>query len=320
MEALYLVGSILSSFFTSFILSLILPFRWLLRRIFFSSTAPATAGSGKGADSVTLYQGIVWHQRRRPVHHSFRYAVRYALIDLDRSPSPPSDHLSAVDARRVAGTSGPVYLLTIPTSVGYVQNPLSLYYCYEIENSAQHLKKCIAEVTNTPWGERVSFVFNPNFDVVAKPLHVSPFMDMLGNWSIKASAPGDNLYVAISVQHPELGDYFSATLKLKRVSPSFGSDHSSFFYLMPHKVAIWIYWHAFKLWWKGVQFLQHPRYTNPSYKADATIRDQQLQCCKGIGSNGNNHPELKIENEIDLSDRKNADREFFWTNAKWPWS
>lgn len=314
MEALYLVGSILSTFFTSLILSLIRPFRWLLRRLFFSTTAPASA------DSVTLYEGIVWHQRRRPVHHSFRYAVRYALIDLDRSPSPPSGHLSAEDARRVAGTSGTVYLLTIPTSVGYEQNPLSLYYCYETEDSSQHLKKCIAEVTNTPWGERVSFVFNPNSDLVAKPLHVSPFMDMLGNWSIKASAPGDNLYVAISVQHPKLGDYFSATLKLKRVSPSLGSDHSSFFYLMPHKVAIWIYWHAFKLWWKGVQFLQHPRYTNPSYKADAAIRDQQLQCCKGIGSNGNKHQELKGGNEVDRSDRKSADREFIWTNAKWPWA
>lgn len=37
-------------------------------------------------------------------------------------------------------------LLTIPSSVGYEQNPLSLYYCYETEGSAQHLKKCIAEV------------------------------------------------------------------------------------------------------------------------------------------------------------------------------
>ena len=31
-------------------------------------------------------------------------------------------------------------------------------------------------MTNTPWGERVSFLFDPNVDVVAKPLHVSPFM------------------------------------------------------------------------------------------------------------------------------------------------
>ncbi|KAG5607662.1 hypothetical protein H5410_029154 [Solanum commersonii] len=72
-----------------------------------------------------------------------------------------------------------IFLLTIPPSVGYVQNPLSLYYCYDTEGSLQNLKKCIAEVTNTPWGERVSFLFNPNSDVVAKSLHVSPFMDML---------------------------------------------------------------------------------------------------------------------------------------------
>jgi len=32
------------------------------------------------------------------------------------------------------------------------------------------------QVTNTPWGERVSFVFDPHSDLVAKALHVSPFM------------------------------------------------------------------------------------------------------------------------------------------------
>ena len=43
-------------------------------------------------------------------------------------------------------------LLTIPPSVGYVQNPLSVYYCYDVEAEAQAsastqlLKKCIAEV------------------------------------------------------------------------------------------------------------------------------------------------------------------------------
>jgi len=43
---------------------------------------------------------------------------------------------------------------------------------------------------------------------------------MPGNWSIKANAPGDNLFVAISVQHPKLGNYFTATLQAKRVSSS----------------------------------------------------------------------------------------------------
>lgn len=35
-------------------------------------------------------------------------------------------------------------LLTIPQSVGYEQNPLSLYYCYDSDD--QPLQKCIAEV------------------------------------------------------------------------------------------------------------------------------------------------------------------------------
>jgi len=42
------------------------------------------------------------------------------------------------------------FFLTIPPSVGYEQNPLSLYYCYDLEDSASSLKKCIAEVILTP--------------------------------------------------------------------------------------------------------------------------------------------------------------------------
>lgn len=38
------------------------------------------------------------------------------------------------------------FLLTIPPSVGYEQNPLSVYYCYDFEGSVAVLKKCIAEV------------------------------------------------------------------------------------------------------------------------------------------------------------------------------
>lgn len=38
------------------------------------------------------------------------------------------------------------------------------------------------QVTNTPWGERVTFVFNPEGDVSPKALHVSPFMDMQNTW------------------------------------------------------------------------------------------------------------------------------------------
>ncbi|KMS95891.1 hypothetical protein BVRB_004010 [Beta vulgaris subsp. vulgaris] len=309
MELLYLVGSIIWNSLISCTLSLLLPFQILLRQGL-SCLSSSWDGDGEG---LTLYEGIVWHQRRRPIQHSFEYKVRYALIDLDRSSHLlSSNHLSADEARKVAGTTGTVRLLTIPPSVGYEQNPLSLYYCYELESSTSTLKKCIAEVTNTPWGERVSFVFNPNSDVAAKSLHVSPFMDMEGNWKMKATIPGDDLSVIITVQHPDLGEYFCAILRAQRVSSSKVPDHMLFFWLMPHKVAVWIYWHAFKLWWNNIPFVQHPRYTNPAYREEAASRDKMINCCKA--------GDFKTSGLCPRDDRNVTTHQFSWTDAKWPWS
>ncbi|CAI0545014.1 unnamed protein product [Linum tenue] len=305
MELLYLLLSILSAFSVSLFHSLLL----VLRRVFFNRLPQS--------ERVTFYQGTVWHERRLPAHHSFRYSIRYALFDLDYAPHLPPDHLSPDEARRVAKTTGPVFLLTIPPSVGYEQNPLSLYYCYDgdVDDSASNLTKCIAEVTNTPWGERVAFVFNPNSDLVAKPLHVSPFMDMMGNWKIRASVPGDSLWVSISVQHPEHGDYFVATLNAKRTPVS---DSDMFFWLMPHKVAVWIYWHALQLWWKNVEFVQHPRYSNPNYREEAVVRNQKLQCCAAVGC----FQSRRIDPPASLVAAAATDttgRWLKWRDAKWPW-
>lgn len=75
--------------------------------------------------------------------------------------------------------AGPVYLLTNPVSVGYHQNPISVYFCYSAD---MRLQQCIAEVTNTPWGERVTFLFDPRGTHTPKSLHVSPMMDMKNTW------------------------------------------------------------------------------------------------------------------------------------------
>ncbi|GAB4840640.1 hypothetical protein Ancab_021407 [Ancistrocladus abbreviatus] len=279
MELFYLLCSIICTCLISLILSFLLLLRKFLPHL---QRSPAAASNS----FTTLYEGTVWHERRRPVHHSFRYQVRYALIELDHAPNAPPSHISADEARKIAETTGPVFLLTIPPSVGYEQNPLSLYYCYDLEGSNRSLKKCIAEVTNTPWGERVSFVFNPDSDLVAKALHVSPFMDMLGSWSIKATAPGDDLSVVILVQHPDLGQFFSATLK------------------------------ALKLWWKNVQFIQHPRYANPAYREDALLRDQGLKCCAADRIESSTGAYLKHNRNQVVEES----HQFLWQDAKWPWS
>lgn len=106
MELLYLLCSILFAFFKSLMLSLLLPFRALLHCLCASRVVGSSAAT---EESVSFYEGTVWHERRRPVHHSFRYAVRYALVDIDRAPNFLPDHLSGDEARRIAGTTGPVY-------------------------------------------------------------------------------------------------------------------------------------------------------------------------------------------------------------------
>ncbi|XP_043690275.1 uncharacterized protein LOC122641025 [Telopea speciosissima] len=322
MEAVYLLCSIIYNSVTSSILSIHLLYRFLLRAfstVSSSSSSPSHPLNEEEEEEVALYEGSVWHERRRPVHHSFRYPVRYALIYLDRAkPDTLLNHFSADQARKITATTGPVFLLTIPKSVGYEQNPLSVYYCYDLEGSIQCLKKCIAEVTNTPWGERVSFIFNPDSDLVAKPLHVSPFMDMLGNWKMKANAPGEHLFLAISVQHPELGDYFTATLTAKRVAST--SEGLIFFWLMPQKVAVWIYWQALKLWWKNVPFVQHPRYFNSKYREEASMRDRKLQCPQVLGKGEDSCAQFESSYSACSDGINSRDRWCVWRDARWPWS
>ncbi|KAK8942615.1 hypothetical protein KSP39_PZI009098 [Platanthera zijinensis] len=316
MEVFYLVWAIASTVVSSSLLSILLVIRSLP---LLSQFLSPLIGDRYDGTAVRLYEGRVRHSRTKPVVNSFEYPVRYALFDLERSPD--LSHLSADRAREAAGTDGPVFLLTIPASVGYEQNPLKVYYCYNLNQegkegergSSPRLKKCLAEVTNTPWGEKVFFEFCPGSDIVAKPLHVSPFMDMTGNWIIHADEPGENLFIAISVQHPTMGNYFVATLAAKRVpSPTSSLNLAMYFWSMPHKVAVWIYWQAVKLWWKNVPFVGHPKYSNPSYRDDALARDNEL-CPLRLNGQFGNHLNQN-------SNDKSSSRWCIWRDAEWPWA
>mmetsp|Transcript_23629 Transcript_23629/g.65539 ORF Transcript_23629/g.65539 Transcript_23629/m.65539 type:complete len:298 (-) Transcript_23629:69-962(-) len=244
--------------------------------------------SASECQRVEFYEGQVIHSRRKPLQNSFKYKVRLALLDLDNPPSwfqsQGADHLSAQEAREFANSSGPVKLLTNPKAAGYIQNPISVYYCY-LEGS--RLDKCIAEVTNTPWGDRVRFIFNPRGEDVPKSLHVSPFMDMRATWHLVAPAPLDHLSLTVLAQrHPKFGDFFDAHLVARRVSgPTSGlrNEEASLMTLlrygyMPQRTACLIYWQAVKLLWKGATF-----YT-PPMKVPASLQGQRISCGQIYGN------------------------------------
>lgn len=212
-----------------------------------------------------FYEGVVKHVRRAPLHHVLSYPVRYCLLDLD-DPQPPAccagqvrDRMRASEVRALAGCSADarVQLLLLPASAGYEQNPICVYYCRDPETGA--LQSCLVEVTNTPWADRVAFKFTPSSSEVPKPMHVSPLNDMGGTWSLDASPPGATLSLRVRCVHPTLGDFFFASLEASLLPEGAVTHSERWAWLMPHRVAVWIYWHAALLLWRGLAFNSHPR-------------------------------------------------------------
>ena len=86
-------------------------------------------------------------------------------------------------------------MLTQLRSFGHCFNPVSFYYC--LDGAGEQVEAVVAEVTNTPWGERHAYVLPGGWGSFDKALHVSPFMGMDHRYTARACAPGERLAVHI---------------------------------------------------------------------------------------------------------------------------
>ncbi|MCU0754691.1 MAG: DUF1365 domain-containing protein [Xanthomonadales bacterium] len=255
-----------------------------------------------------IYRGHVQHRRFWPTPHAFRYPIFQLYLDLDEldrvfagrwlwSATRPNlawfrradylgpDTLPLQDAVRAriaeAGLpvpTGAIRLLTHLRYFGYVQNPVSFYYCFD---AADALHTIVAEITNTPWGERHAYVlplagapragsaWRFDFD---KRFHVSPFIPMDRQYDWRFTAPGDSLSVHMEVR--EARDeapsgrgavQFDASLALRREAWSAGALARCLLRYPPmtFAVAFRIYWHALLIRLKRNPFYAHPK-TTPS--------------------------------------------------------
>jgi DUF1365 family protein len=250
-----------------------------------------------------IYEGSVRHRRFEPVRHQFRSKVFLMYLDLDELPTlfrgrwfwsverrniatfRRRDHTGDVNAplgntiRNLVESEtgqrpdGPIRLLTHLSYFGYCFNPLSIFFCFD--QDGRRLQSVVAEVTNTPWGERHCYVLSaPGQDpestspnavstrkvyTFAKAMHVSPFMpmDILYRWSL--TGPGNQL-----VLHAEncQGDrsMFDATLTLHRREITTWSLARVLlrYPLMTLQVIVNIHWQALRLWWKKIPYVPHP--------------------------------------------------------------
>ena len=166
---------------------------------------------------------------------------------------------------RAPRPDGPIRLLTHLRTLGHCFNPVSFYYCFDA--SGERLEAVVAEVTNTPWGERHAYVIGRDQDagrVIGgesdKVLHVSPFMGMDHRYEWKVGTPGDSLSVHIE-SHRQGRLAFDATLGMRR-SPFNARTLAATTARYPvatGRVLALIYVHALALKLKGVRVHPHPQ-------------------------------------------------------------
>jgi len=206
---------------------------------------------------VNVYAGTIRHRRFAARAHGFRHRIALAYFDLERPPPggglvrfEPSDYLAPDSVRALTGVSGgPIRLLAALRSFGHCFNPIALYYCFDREGA---LRSVVAEVTNTPWGERHAYVVPAGGGAMEKVLHVSPFMGMEQTYTMRLAPPAETLSVHVESRHAgRLA--FDATLALRRRPfsrrPLAGASLRT----------VWlIYAHAAALKLKGVPVHPHP--------------------------------------------------------------
>jgi uncharacterized protein len=166
---------------------------------------------------------------------------------------------------------GPIRLLTHLRYFGYCFNPVSFYYCFMPDG--KKIQTIVAEITNTPWNERKTYVLIPENDVplanmhrycFPKTFHVSPFMPMNLLYDWRFSEPDEKLNIHMRLEQ-EGKKVFDASLNMKRY-PMSGYQLARallMFIPMSIKVIAGIYIEAMKLKLKGIPVYDHPDTLKP---------------------------------------------------------
>jgi uncharacterized protein len=241
--------------------------------------------------AAALYETQVHHVRATPLRNAFSYRSYQWLVDLDALPTLPKllapfarfesrDHLgdpsqslrANIDAY-LAGNGidlrgGRVHMLTNARVLGYVFNPLTVYWCHSGPDDA--LACVIAEVHNT-YGGRHRYLLRTDdrgHAEVGKEFYVSPFYDVAGRYSMSLPEPADALALRITL-HPPKGGTFVASVTGRR-RPAQGAALVRLLLGRPMStllVSARIRWQGIKLYLRGLPVV--PRRSSSTVKGQA---------------------------------------------------
>jgi DUF1365 family protein len=246
------------------------------------------------ADPALLYVGSVMHARMRPVVHRFTYSVFNLLIDVgaldaagrlsrlfsidgfNLTSFSPKDHgprdgsclkTYALDVLRQAGLDlddGRVLLLCYPRILGFVFNPISVYFVYD---RSDQLRGVLYEVRNT-FGEHHTYAapIRPGELSDAglrqerdKLFYVSPFNGMRMRYHFRVLPPGRDTRIRIletEAGAPLLAATFNGSQRPLR--SGIVLSLVARIPLLTMKVVAGIHYEALRLWWKGLRLQPRP--------------------------------------------------------------
>lgn len=236
-----------------------------------------------------LYLGKVAHRRLRPRAHNLKYGVFQLLVDLDEAPALDRQHrlfgfnrpallslyerdhgdgserplkaqIETLCRREGLAVGGPVRILCLPRVLGFVFNPISLYFVHDQSGA---LSAVVHEVNNTVGGRCFYVLPAGPGEVVEqqadKAMYVSPFMDMDYRYRFQITPPGERF--ALGIQMLRGAELWLATgfVAERRAF----NDRELFLAWLKHplltlKVVAGIHFEALRLWLKGIGYRSPP--------------------------------------------------------------
>jgi DUF1365 family protein len=193
------------------------------------------------AGSAALYECRINHVRTDPLRNAFSYRSYQWLVDLDDMPGlvpwlrplasfRASDHLGDPDrsirdnvdrflaVRGVDLGGGQILMLANARVLGYVFNPLTVYWCHRADGV---LECVIAEVHNS-YHQRHCYLLRTDPQgraATAKEFYVSPFYPVDGGYRMTLPEPGRRLALTIVLDRGD-GHPFVASMRGTRIRAS----------------------------------------------------------------------------------------------------
>lgn len=227
-----------------------------------------------------IYDARLTHVRRDALHRTFSHQVYLWLVDLSDLPRLPwwlrplagfraRDHLGSPDRSirenldawlRLQGidlAGGRVVMLTNARVLGYVFNPLTVYWCHTPDGE---LSCVVAEVHNTH-GERHCYLLQPDGKGRAetdKAFYVSPFLPLDGRYRMRLPKPEDKLSLTISLVRHEHPEFVATVVGTAHAADTAGIVRTAARRpLMPQRVSALIRRHGLALWLRRVPIVPH---------------------------------------------------------------